>query len=109
LSSVLAVILVLCVGVLPQGGATGAIAGEVLGADGVAVAHAQVEIRTVGSSTASRTVFADGSGNFTVPSPPVGTYDMVVSANGFLTSKYDNIMVRQPQTQTRSRSIYCLV
>jgi len=108
LSGVLAVILLFCVGAFGQGGATGAIAGEVLGTNGALVGNAQVEIRAAGSSTASRTVFADGSGNFTVPSLPVGTYDMVVSAGGFSTSKYDNILVRVTETTRLNPSLSAL-
>jgi len=95
----------LCLGAFGQGGATGAIAGAVLGTNGAPIANAQVEIRATGGAAALRTVFADGSGNFTVPSLPVGVYDMVVSATGFSTSKYDNVSVRLTETTRLNPSL----
>ncbi|MGA3093183.1 MAG: carboxypeptidase-like regulatory domain-containing protein [Terriglobales bacterium] len=89
---------VLCFLAFGQSGSTGAIAGAVLDTKGAPITHAQVEIWTAGGLTALRTVFADGSGNFTVASLPVDVYDVVVSATGFSTSKYDNVSVRLTET-----------
>ena len=102
---VLLTVALLCLGAFGQGGATGAIAGAVLGTNGAPIANAQVEIRATGGAAALRTVFADGSGNFTVPSLPVGVYDMVVSATGFSTSKYDNVSVRLTETTRLNPSL----
>ena len=102
---VLATVFLLCFRAYGQGGATGAIGGAVLDSKGVPIPKAQVEIRVAGSSTAVRTVFADGSGNFTVASLPVNAYDMVVSAPGFSTSKYDSVMVRLTETTRLNPSL----
>jgi len=91
-----------------QGGATGAIGGAVLDNKGAPISKAQVEIREAGSSTTLRTVFADGSGNFTVASLPVNAYDAVVSATGFLTSKYNGVVVRVTETTRLNPSLSSL-
>jgi len=80
LIGVFATVFLLCLRAYGQGGATGAIGGAVLDSKGAPIPKAQVEIRVAGSSTAVRTVFADGSGNFTGASLPVNAYDMEVSA-----------------------------
>jgi len=95
---VLTTVLLLCFCAYGQGGATGAIGGAVLDSKGTPIAKAQVELRVAGSSVAVRTVFADGSGNFTVASLPVNAYDMVVSAPGFSSSKYNSVIVRLTET-----------
>jgi len=102
---VVAIVLLLCFSAYGQGGATGAIGGAVLDSKGAPIANAQVEIRVAGSSAAVRTVFADGSGNFTVASLPVDSYDMVVSAPGFSTSKYNSVMVRLTETTRLNPSL----
>src|ERR1019366_8184036 len=102
---VLVTVFLLCCSAYGQGGATGAIGGAVLDSKGAPIPNAQVEIRVAGSSTAVRTVFADGSGNFTVASLPVNAYDMVVSATGFSTSKYNSVMVRLTETTRLNPSL----
>src|SRR6202521_5374232 len=91
-----------------QGGATGAIAGAVLDSKGAPISKAQVEIREGESSTTVRTVFADASGNFTVASLPVDAYDVVVSATGFSTSKYNSVIVRVTETTRLNPSLSSL-
>jgi hypothetical protein len=91
-----------------QGGATGAIGGAVLDSKGAPISKAQVEIREAGSSTTVRTVFADASGNFTVASLPVDAYDVVVSATGFSTSKYNGVTVRVTETTRLNPSLSSL-
>ena len=88
-----------------QSGATGAIGGAVLDSKGAPIPKAQVEIEVAGSSTAVRTVFADGSGNFTVASLPVNAYDVVVTATGFSTSKYISVTVRLTETTRLNPSL----
>jgi hypothetical protein len=77
-----------------QSGVTGAIAGIVVDSKGAPVSNAQIEITVAGSGTATRTVFSEAGGNFTVPSLPVGIYDVGVKAAGFSTSKYSGVTVR---------------
>ena len=91
-----------------QGGATGAIAGTVLDRQSVPVSNAQVEIRLPGNSSPVRTVFSDGSGNFTVASLPVNAYDVVVTATGFSTSKYNRVIVRLTETTRLNPSLISL-
>ncbi len=97
--------LLLCFGAYGQSGSTGAIGGAVLDSKGTPIANAQVEIRVAGSSTTVRTVFADGSGNFTVASLPVNAYDVVVTAKGFSTSKYNSVIVRLTETTRLNPSL----
>jgi Carboxypeptidase regulatory-like domain/TonB dependent receptor len=95
-------------GAYGQGGATGAIGGAVLDSKGAPISKAQVEIREGGGSTTVRTVFADASGNFTVASLPVDAYDVVVSATGFSTSKYNGVVVRVTETTRLNPSLSSL-
>jgi len=110
---ILTLFLLFCTVILPfnayaQGGATGAIAGNVVDSKGVSVSSAQIEITTAGSSMAVRTVFSDASGNFTVPSLPVADYDVVVKATGFSTSKYNSVTVRLTETTRLNPSLVAL-
>src|ERR1022692_2048643 len=91
-----------------QSGATGAIAGVVVDGKGIPISRAQIEITAAGSSTADRTVFSDDYGNFTVPSLPVGPYDVVVKASGFSTSKYSSVTVRLTETMRLNPSLAAL-
>ena len=77
----------------------------VLDSKGAPISKAQVDIRMPGSSTTVRTVFADVSGNFTVASLPVNAYEVVVSATGFSTSKYNSVMVRVTETTRLNPSL----
>jgi len=87
-----------------QSGATGAIAGVVVDSKGAPVSGAQIHITAVGT-TPIREVFSDASGNFTVPSLPVGAYDVVVKASGFSTSKYSGVTVRLTETTRLNPSL----
>ena len=107
---ILTLLLLFCVVILPfsadaQGGATGAISGNVVDSKGISVSNAQIEITAAGSGTAVRTVFSDASGNFTAPSLPVGDYDVVVKAAGFSTSKYNSVTVRLTETTRLNPSL----
>src|ERR1035441_6958019 len=105
LIGILATVFLLCFSAYGQSGASGAIGGAVLDSNGVPIANAQVEIEVAGTSTIVRTVFADASGNFTVASLPVNAYDVVVTATGFSTSKYNNVMVRLTETTRLNPSL----
>ena len=102
---VVTAIVVLPLSAHAQGGATGAINGVVVDSAGTAVAGAQVEVSASGSGSALRTVISDASGNFTVPSLPVGAYDVAVRASGFSTSKYNNVAVRLTETTRLNPSL----
>jgi hypothetical protein len=108
LIGILAIVFIISFSAYAQSGATGAIGGEVLDSKGAPIANAQVEIRLAGGSTTVRTVFADGSGNFTVASLPVNAYDVVVSAARFSTSKYNGVMVRLTETTRLNPSLTSL-
>ena len=77
-----------------QSGSTGAISGVVADSKGTHVSNAQIEVSVAGSSAIMRTASTDVSGNFTVPSLPVGAYDVVVKASGYPATKYNDIEVR---------------
>lgn len=102
---VLATLALLCFRAYGQGGASGAIGGAVLDNQSAPIANAQVRIEVAGSSIATRTVFADAGGNFTVASLPVDVYDVVVSATGFSTSKYNSVTVRLTETTRLNPSL----
>ena len=87
-----------------QSGATGAITGVVVDSKGIPISNAQIDITFVGT-TATREVFSDAGGNFTVPSLPVGAYDVVVKAAGFSTSKYNGVAVRLTETTRLNPSL----
>ena len=74
--------LVLCLSslVLAQGGATGAIAGTVQDATGLAIAGANVQIISEATGQAVRTVKTDATGGFTANLLPVGNYTVEVNA-----------------------------
>ena len=90
-----------------QSGSTGAIAGSVVDAKGSPVSNAQIEISPAGISV-MRVVRSDAGGNFTAASLPVGSYDVVVKAGGFATSKYSDIVVRLTETTRFNPSLVTL-
>src|SRR5271165_3760288 len=104
----LTAVLMLSLGVYGQGGATGAISGVVVDAQGTAVANAQVAVTVAGGGATVRTVSSDASGIFTVPSLPVGSYDLVVTAAGFSTSKFNSVTVRLTETTRLNPSLASL-
>jgi hypothetical protein len=110
----LGLVAVLCAGLIfpiganAQGGATGAIAGEVVNAKGTAISNAQIEIVPSGAVSALRTVFSDASGNFTAASLPVGVYDVTVKASGFSISKFSDVAVRLTETTRLNPSLTAL-
>ncbi len=105
LALLLLTVFILPFSVYAQSGATGAIAGVVVDSKGAPVSSAQIEIEAAGASAAARTVFSDAGGNFTVPSLPVGEYDVIVKAAGFSTSKYNGVSVRLTETTRLNPSL----
>src|SRR5450755_2751355 len=91
-----------------QSGSTGAIAGAVVDSRGASVFKAQIDITPAGSDSAVRTVLSDASGNFTAASLPVGGYDIVVTAEGYSTSKYNDVPVRLTETTRFNPSLVAL-
>ncbi len=98
-------LLILPCSTFAQSGATGAISGAVTDSKGNPISNAQIEITAVAGGTTARIVFSDASGNFTVPSLPVGDYDVVVKAAGSSTSKYSNVTVRLTETTRLNPSL----
>jgi hypothetical protein len=63
-----------------QGGATGAISGDVTDASGAALPAAQITLTGTG---VQRTIVSDATGAFTIALLPPGHYKLVVNATGF--------------------------
>jgi hypothetical protein len=83
---------------LGQGGATGAVSGEVLDTQGGAVADADVQIISVATESVVRKVSTGTDGSFVATLLPPGTYYVVVNKSGFSEAKASNIEVRVTET-----------
>src|SRR5438270_10688819 len=83
---------------LAQGGATGAITGTVQDASGAVVPSAKVNVVSEATGQTLRQVTTDTSGAFTATLLPVGNYSVEVSAPGFATTKFPDIIVRITET-----------
>ena len=81
-----------------QGGATGAISGEVLDSQGGAVADAEVQIISVATDSVVRKLPTVSDGSFVATLLPPGTYYAVVNKSGFSEAKASNIEVRVTET-----------
>src|SRR5947208_634636 len=79
-----ATIFALSAGLFGQGSSEGTITGTVTDASGAPVAGVQVQIRNV-QTNASRETRSGSIGEFTVPTLPVGTYELSATAPGFQT------------------------
>jgi hypothetical protein len=79
---------------MAQGGATGAVRGQVVDGSGAAVSGATVKISGVG---VRRSLTTDESGSFTAPLLPPGDYHLTVSASSFETATSD-VQVRVTET-----------
>src|SRR4029077_13589752 len=81
-----------------QGGATGAISGNVLDASGGAVADAEVQIISTATDSLVRKVSTGTDGSFVATLLPPGDYYVVVNKSGFSEVKVSAIEVRVTET-----------
>jgi hypothetical protein len=81
-----------------QGGATGAITGQVVDPSGAVVPGASVKIVNHATGQVARLLKTDASGSFTALLLPVATYDVTVSAPGFAQGTVNGVDVRITET-----------
>ncbi len=81
-----------------QGGATGAISGNVVDTSGGSVAGADVQIINARTEVVVRKLPTGSDGSFVVTLLPPGTYSVVVNKSGFSQAKADGIEVRVTET-----------
>ncbi|MGZ4835372.1 MAG: outer membrane beta-barrel protein [Terriglobales bacterium] len=98
LTALTLVVLALAALATAQGGATGAISGDVQDITGAEVAGAQVQIINQDTGAVARTVKTDANGAFTAPLLPVATYTVKVTGPGFGEGNFRNIAVRVTET-----------
>jgi hypothetical protein len=79
---------------LAQGGATGAITGEVLDSTGAVIPGADVKIFDYRMGEAVRSLITGSGGSFRTTLLPPGSYAVVVSAKGFGTARSEGVEVR---------------
>jgi hypothetical protein len=81
-----------------QGGATGAISGQVIDSSGSSIAGAEVQIINAGTETLVRKVPASSEGTFVAALLPPASYYVVVNKPGFSEAKAEGIEVRVTET-----------
>jgi hypothetical protein len=81
-----------------QGGATGAITGQVVDPSGAVVPGASVRIVNHATGQVARLLKTDASGSFTALLLPVASYDVTVSAPGFAKGTVNSVDVRITET-----------
>src|SRR5579859_2872096 len=81
-----------------QGGATGAISGQVVDSSGSSVADADVQIINTATETVVRKLPTGIDGTFVATLLPPGNYSVVVNKSGFSQSKAEGIEVRVTET-----------
>src|SRR5437870_8033331 len=81
-----------------QGGATGAISGQVIDSSGSSIAGAEVQIINAGTETLVRKVPTSSEGTFVAALLPPGSYYVVVNKPGFSEAKAEGIEVRVTET-----------
>ena len=81
-----------------QGGATGAISGNVVDTSGGFVANAEVQIFNASTDTLVRKLPTGADGSFVVALLPPSTYYLVVNKSGFSQARSSNIDVRITET-----------
>ncbi len=81
-----------------QGGATGAISGQVVDSSGSSIADAEVQIINAATDALVRKVPTTAEGNFVATLLPPGNYSVVVNKSGFSEAKADGIEVRVTET-----------
>jgi carboxypeptidase family protein/TonB-dependent receptor-like protein len=86
-----------------QGGASGGVTGRVKDPNGAGVSGAQVEIISQETGVTERTVTTNSEGGFSITLLPIGSYRVVVTANGF--SKTEAVNVRVKVTETTNVAI----
>ena len=87
---------------LAQGGATGAITGEVLDSTGAVIPGADVKIFDYRMGEAVRSLITGSGGSFRTTLLPPGSYAVVVSAKGFGTARSEGVVVRVTETTSLS-------
>src|ERR1700739_2232452 len=81
-----------------QGGAPGAISGQVVDSSGSSIADAEVQIINAATEALVRKVPTTAEGSFVATLLPPGTYWVVVNKSGFSEAKADGIEVRVTET-----------
>ena len=81
-----------------QGGATGAISGQVVDSSGSSIADAEVQIINAATEALVRKVPTTAEGSFVATLLPPGNYSVVVNKSGFSEAKADGIEVRVTET-----------
>jgi len=81
-----------------QGGATGAISGQVIDTSGSSIADAEVQIINRGTEALVRKVPTTSEGTFVATLLPPGSYYVVVNKSGFSEAKAEGIEVRVTET-----------
>jgi len=87
---------------LAQGGATGAITGEVLDSTGAVIPGADIKIFDYRMGEALRSLITGSGGSFRATLLPPGSYAVVVSAKGFGTARSEGVEVRITETTSLS-------
>src|SRR5229473_1723147 len=81
-----------------QGGATGAISGQVVDSSGSSIADAEVQIMNSATEALVRKIPTTAEGTFVATLLPPGSYSVVVNKPGFSEAKADGIEVRVTET-----------
>ncbi len=81
-----------------QGGATGAISGQVIDSSGSSIAAAEVQIINAGTETPVRKMPTSSEGTFVAALLPPASYYVVVNKPGFSEAKAEGIEVRVTET-----------
>jgi hypothetical protein len=87
---------------LAQGGATGAITGEVLDSTGAVIPNAEVKVFDSRTGEAVRSLMTSTGGSFKATLLPPGTYAVVVTAMGFGGARGEGVEVRVTETTSLS-------
>src|SRR5712671_1180888 len=81
-----------------QGGATGAISGQVVDSSGSSIADAEVQIINSATEALVRKIPTTTEGTFVATLLPPGSYSVVVNKSGFSEARADGIEVRVTET-----------
>src|SRR6266404_7442664 len=81
-----------------QGGATGAISGQIVDSSGSSIADAEVQIINAATEALVRKIPATTEGTFVATLLPPGSYYVVVNKSGFSEAKAEGIEVRVTET-----------